>query len=948
MRIVLLLLPVILFIACTGPVKKDQAHENIGETKAIPFIKNMRQITFDGTRAGEGYFSYDGRYFIFQSEREPENPFYQIYLTDNHTGKTSRVSPGYGKTTCAWMHPSNKKVMFSSTHHDPELKKKVEQELLERKSPKSKYNWSFDDAFDIYEADTSGKNLKNLTRTKGYDAEGSYSPDGKWIAFASNRTAYNTSLNDEESKILARDPSYFMEIYIMKADGSEIKRLTNSPGYDGGPFFSPDGKRITFRRFSPDGHSAEVYTMNADGSDQRQITQLKSMSWAPFYHPSGDYLIFASNKEGFSNFELFIVDVSGVKNPVRASFLPGFDGLPVFTPDGRKLVWTHTNDQGQAQLHQADWDDQLARQSLGLQPTTPQKGDLKGWVNYLASENFNGRMTGGDKEAEYVSSLVHAFKEMGLKTEIQTYDFISGVELGPSNYLSLQIKGAKVNSALSGNWIPLSFSKNGKFIQAPMVFSGYGIMAPQDGVQPAYDSYKDIDVKDKWVLVFSGLPDAITNERRFHLHLYSRIQHKAMIARQNGAIGLVVIDDTKTPDTKLKLSFEGRAEDAGLPVIRISNAQADKLFESVGTSRKEWTEKLAKGDVASLNMPQVSLEAEVDLVFRKNKARNVLARLASSSADKKWVVLVGAHLDHLGRGESGSSLDKEKNMVHYGADDNASGVAAVIKTAQDLSEKSKAGDIKLKQDVMFALWTGEELGLLGSSFFINDFKKKKSDNISAYLNLDMVGRMRESLIVQGVGSGKEWRSLIERVNAKYPMNMKMQDDPYLPTDAMAFYLKEIPSISFFTGSHPEYHTHLDKPELINFEGLQNISGWVTNLTATLASTPTPIVKYTKVEGSKRKDEGRGFRLYLGTIPDYAKEGQMGVQISGTSKNSPAEKAGLKSGDVIIELGGLKIQNIHDYVYCLQALKANEKIKMKVLRAGKERELDIVPELKSHQ
>jgi Tol biopolymer transport system component len=322
----------------------------------------LRQMTFVGPRAGEGYFSHDGKLLIFQSEREKENPFYQIYVMNRATGKSVRVSPGEGKTTCSWIHPSNKKALFSSTHLDPKLKEKVAQDWAERKNPvKGKYSWSFDETFDIFEAPIaealkSGKpvdvkKLKRLTTEVGYDAEASYSPDGSKIAFASNRAGYTEALGDDEKKLFAQDPSYMMDIYLMNADGSNVERLTTERGYDGGPFFSPDGKKITWRRFSRNGQTAEVMTMDLKSRKEKQLTHMKAMSWAPFFHPSGDYLIFTTNKLGYSNFELYIVDAEGAHEPVRVSFLPGFDGLPVFLPNGKELAWTRKDEKGESQLY---------------------------------------------------------------------------------------------------------------------------------------------------------------------------------------------------------------------------------------------------------------------------------------------------------------------------------------------------------------------------------------------------------------------------------------------------------------------------------------------------------------------------------------------------------------------------------------------------------------------
>lgn len=942
-------------LSCASHDRKTEVPAAPGPGAPAVYISNMRQLTFEGRRAGEGYLSKDGQQLIFQSEREADNPFYQIYLMDLQTGKTHRVSPGQGKTTCSWIHPDGKKVLFASTHADPDLKKKAAEEWEERKAPKKKYNWSFDDAYEIYEADANGKNLKNLTHTKGYDAEGSYSPDGKWIAFASNRAAYTGKLDPEEQKKFGRDPSYMMDIYIMKADGTQVKQLTNVKGYDGGPFFSPDGKRITFRRFSEDGHSAEVYTMNIDGTDQKQITNLKAMSWAPFYHPSGDYLIFATNKEGYANFELYMVDVNGTRPPVRASVLPNFDGLPVFTPDGHGLIWTHSNENGEAQLYRADWNDALARQALQLPAGAPSLKRLaqaqpvdeaKQWVEYLASDNFGGRPTGGASESEYSNKLAEAFKEMGLKpgngkSYFQKYEFTSGIELGPKNELNLEIGGKKVAAKIGKDWIPLSYSKNGSFAQAPVVFAGYGISAPAANAQGEYNSYSGLDVKGKWVLAFSGLPEDVPNDRRFHLHIYSRLQHKATVARLNGALGLILIEDSSTPSPELKLNFEGRNDEAGLAVLRLSPALADQIFAAAGSTRAQWTQKLIKGDLATLPLADFKASATVDLKLVKSRSQNILAQLETPGATN--AVIVGAHLDHLGLGDGGTSLSKVKGAIHYGADDNASGVAGVMQVARTLSNKVKNGELKLRQNVYFGLWTGEEIGVLGSNYFAKS--SVKNNKITASINMDMIGRLRESLIVQGLGSAKEWKSLVEQTNFKTPMTLTTQEDPYLPSDALSFYMAGLPSIMLFTGSHPQYHTGEDKPALINYDGLVKTADWAANMTAILASSPTPLVKYVKVEASPRKDQGRGFRLYLGTIPDYTQESKGGVAISGTSKDSPAEKAGLQAGDVITELGGMKIQNLNDYVYCLQALKANEKIKIRLLRAGNEKEFDITPVLK---
>jgi Tol biopolymer transport system component len=320
-------------------------------------LSRISRLTVEGRRAGEGYWSPDGSHLVFQSEREPGNPFYQIYDLDLFTGETIRISPGVGKTTCAFFRPGTRQILFSSTHHDPASERLQREEIEFRASGRERrYSWDYDPEMDVYVNDQVTGELDRLTTARGYDAEASYSPDGAWIVFTSTREAYASGLEPDALRQREIDPSYFGEIYIMRADGTEQRRLTNVAGYDGGPFFSPDGSRILWRRFDEQGLIADIWTMDTDGSDVRQLTDFGAMSWAPYFHPSGEYVLFASNILGFENFEVFMVDAAGTREPVRVTYSDGFDGLPVPSPDGASLAWTSSRGGGsEGQIYLARW-----------------------------------------------------------------------------------------------------------------------------------------------------------------------------------------------------------------------------------------------------------------------------------------------------------------------------------------------------------------------------------------------------------------------------------------------------------------------------------------------------------------------------------------------------------------------------------------------------------------
>ena len=1033
------------------------------------FLGNTRQLTYSGKRAGEGYFSENGTALIFQSEREPDNPFYQIYLMDLKSGDTHRVSTGVGKTTCAFFRPGTDEVLYASTHHDRFATAKQAEELEFRASGKERrYSWDYDEAMDIFSAHRDGSNLRQLTDAPGYDAEASYSPDGTRIVFCSLRDAYPKSkLAPQELKRLEMDAAYFGEIYIMNADGSNQQRLTDRPGYDGGPFFTPDGQHIVWRHFTPDGSKADIYTMRTDGSRVKRLTDFDSMSWAPYFHPSGAYVIFASNKFGFSNFELFLVDAAGRHEPVRVTHTDGFDGLPVFSPDGNTLCWTsNRNSQDVSQLYLAEWNHQAAIAAIAAAPesrrATVSDGDdtardraspyglkndteisIRKHIEFLADDALEGRMTGSEGAKQAADYIAERFLQLGLKpvgessgsdAYFQEFEFTAGRKLIPNEnrfWLTRQTGDARLESApteggegsrlksapteggddarlesaptedeegsrlesaptgegqaavpnahaghgqksaetlefgVEADFMPLSFSRNG-VVEGEVVFVGYGLTVPGEmGV--GYDSYAGIDVTDKIVVALRYVPEAVEPERRQQLNRYAGHRYKAMQARERGAKAFLVVAGPNSPNAGklIPLDVDNSLADSGIIAASISDTVANALFAPSGKELKEVQSGLDVENphfVGQFALPDVTIKITVSIEKVKKTARNVIGLLPpeNPSPDAEYIV-IGAHYDGLGYGETGSLARKdEEGQIHNGADDNASGTAVVLELAARLSKMREAHPVgglpgpdiekpsapePIKRGLLFALWSGEEIGIIGSSHFVEN-PVVPLEQLVAYLNFDMVGRLQNnSLILQGVGSSSAWPALIERQNVPVGFNLTLQADPYLPTDVTAFYPKKVPVLNFFTGGHEDYHRPTDDVETLNYEGMARVVALGDGLVLEMA-TAAERTEYVEVERHQTGGGSRDtLRAYLGTIPDYSTD-IAGVKLSGVRAGGPADKAGLKGGDVIVEFGGQQIANIYDYTFALDAVKIGEPVEVVVLRVGKRVTLTVIPEARN--
>ncbi|MEO8351759.1 MAG: M28 family peptidase, partial [Chthoniobacteraceae bacterium] len=754
----------------------------------------------------------------------------------------------------------------------------------------------------------------------------------------------------------------------------------------GGPFFSPDGKRIVRRRFDAAGKNADVFTMKTDGSDVRQVTDFKSMSWAPYYHPSGDYLIFTSNKLGFDNFELFMVDAAGTKEPVRVTFTDGFDGLPVFSPDGTQLCWTSNRGSGESsQLWLAKWNDTAARHALdqsptrGAVPSTPSvsspakshseetspvtqtdplanlaptisSSDIKAEVSWLASPERGGRMTGSEGGRLASEEIASYLKAVGVEpignSFFLPFEFNAGERILPTGN-TLMVTGLdparefKVNE----DFRPLAFTENAT-VEGEVVFAGYGLSVPEGGGD-RYNSYDGLDVTDKMVLILRYVPEGVDAKRRAQLNRYAGLRYKAMLARERGAKAVLFVTGPNSPQAGelLPLSSDNVMSGSGIVTASITGEVADLLLESANKTLKALQTGLDQENPhaeASVEVPKVKVEIATAVEHVKKSDRNVVGVLPPNGSDE--YVLLGAHYDHLGTGTMGSSMahSGEEGQVHPGADDNGSGTALVMELAASLVKERAANPAKFKRGVIFGFWSGEELGLIGSAAFA-EHPPVPLEKIKAYLNFDMVGRLRENrLTIQGVGSSNLWPRLLEKRNIAAGFTLALQNDPYLPTDTTSFYPKRIPVLNFFTGAHEDYHRPTDTADKVDYEGVERIAKFAQAITLDLVASDDP-PEFAHVKRSDSPSGSRdSLRAYLGTIPDYTIEVK-GVKLSGVRGGSPAEKGGIKGGDIILEFAGQKITNIYDYTYALDAVKIDQPVEVVVDRNGRSVKLKVTPE-----
>ncbi|MBC8323576.1 MAG: M20/M25/M40 family metallo-hydrolase [Candidatus Marinimicrobia bacterium] len=544
-------------------------------------------------------------------------------------------------------------------------------------------------------------------------------------------------------------------------------------------------------------------------------------------------------------------------------------------------------------------------------------------IRYLSSDRLKGRAPGTQGSKRAMHYIKKEWRKVGVvpageRGFQQPFSFTSGVSL--SGYNRFKIDGQRTSFRVKHDFMPLGFSADGSF-NANVVFAGYGF-GVEDSV--SWNDYSDIDATDKWVLIFRGSPDGNSPHSAFAD--YAPLRKKYLSARDNNAAGVLFVNPYHDDDLEdfIPLRFGPSSSKGIIPAIHISQEIAQQLLPQ-NTLLKELQDQL-DNDRSSLSFDLgVNVTATVSLKIKKSKGINLLGLIPGDGSTNE-IIIIGAHLDHLGFGGKGSgSLRPDEKAIHNGADDNASGAAGLLEIAEKLSTNSKP----LKRDVLFIAFDAEEKGLLGSKYFV-DNPTVNLENVSAMLNMDMIGRLKDSsLTVGGTGTSPLFEPLLDSLQQNRPLKISYSKEGYGPSDHSSFYIKDIPVLFFFTGSHEDYHKPTDDWEKINAVGEQKILELIFDITNHIGSLADKPV-FTTAGPKEQTQSRRGFKVTFGIIPSYAGGGP-GLTIDGVRPEGPAEAAGIMGGDIIIEIGGKDVQDIYDYMHRLGELKKGQTVEVKVKR-----------------
>jgi hypothetical protein len=566
--------------------------------------------------------------------------------------------------------------------------------------------------------------------------------------------------------------------------------------------------------------------------------------------------------------------------------------------------------------------------SIGPADSTRYLNDIK----TLAAPNMEGRGAGTKGLAKATKYIEHRYKSLALQPAgtngyLQPISVTTGAKLKSDNQFIVEEGGKKQALTLNQDFVPVSFSSSGS-LTAAVVFAGYGASADEFG----YDDYAGLDVKDKIVMVLRYEPEIFGVKSGQHgLTQHSQLITKAINARNHGAKALVVING-KLGDGEedLLMRFGGVSgpQNVGLMLLQVKNAVADSWFKAAGKSLSDVQQQINhSGKPDSFAFPgTLQLSLKVDIEATHARVNNVLAYLPGKTGE---YVIIGAHFDHLGRGDSNSLAPSQIGQIHPGADDNASGTAGVLELAR-LFAPMKG---QLDRGILFMSFSGEELGLLSSAEWVKD-PTLPLEKCVAMLNMDMIGRIRDSKVyVGGVGTGSTFKTILEQAQKQEP-NFKIEYSAggYSASDHTSFVAKKIPVLFFFSGLHSDYHKPSDTWDKINAPSAAQLLNLVGDVAVQLAEAPSRPTFITVMEDKPVGGGGGGYGPYFGSIPDFG-EVKDGVRFSDVRPGSPAAKAGLKAGDILVQFGDKPIHNLYDFTDALRRSKVGEVVEVKVLRDG---------------
>lgn len=555
--------------------------------------------------------------------------------------------------------------------------------------------------------------------------------------------------------------------------------------------------------------------------------------------------------------------------------------------------------------------------------------DLKSYIGFLASDSLKGRLPGTPEDSVAAGYIKQLFIGEGIKpignSYYQYFSVTTKVEAGKNNKLSFNDFDGQLNQ----DFIPLSYSANAT-VKAGVVFAGYGFDLDIPGLQ--WKDYDAVDVKGKWVLVLQADPEIDSANSKFIA--YSEGRAKVLTAKDKGAAGVLFVSGEKLDkkDVLTPITYDKSLSGSGIPVIHIKRSVADKMLAATGKNIALLENQLNNERKPSSFEIAVNLSATSEVLKSTVTTRNVIGMIEGNDPElKKEYVVIGAHYDHLGMGGPGSNSRKPDTIaIHNGADDNASGVAAVI----ELAGKLAAHRENLKRSLIFVTFSGEELGLLGSKYFVAH-PPVPVKQMRAMINLDMVGRLKpdtRALTVYGTGTFAGADSIVKKYSAEKNLAVTCVSEGTGPSDQLTFYLENIPVLFFFTGFHPDYHTPSDDANLINYEGEKDVADVVYSVANVLASGSVPLVfkESGSVESNKNR---RSLKVTLGIVPDFASTEKSGLRVDGVKKGGPASNAGLKKGDIIISINGKTIANIYDYMARLSKFNPGDRINVELIRDG---------------